>query len=143
MTNPADAPVPADPQRPQAGPTAPETAALLWRQDRQPSDTVVVATTAPDELLAKRIAHILVEESLVACAHVGAAVTSMYLWQGKLEGTDEVPLTFKTTAQALPALYARFAELHPYEIPEFLVLGVPVGSAAYLNWVAQSVQPRA
>lgn len=111
----------------------------LQRQDGAPTDTVMVLSTAPDLLLAKRIAHVLVEESLVACAQVGAPVTSMYLWQGNLEGCEEIPLSFKTIASVLPALYQRLCELHPYEIPEFLVVGVPAGSVAYLNWVAQNV----
>lgn len=110
----------------------------LRRQDGSPSDTVVVLTAVPDILLAKRIAHVLVEESLVACAQVGTGVTSMYLWQGQLEGVEEIPVSFKTTAGLLPALHARLDELHPYEIPEFLVLGVPAGSVSYLDWVIQS-----
>jgi len=113
----------------------------LRRQDRDPADTVVVLTTAPDELLAKRIAHHLVEESLVACAHVGPAVSAMYLWQGKLEGGEEYPLTLKTTADALPLLHDRLCSLHPYEVPEFLVLGVAAGSRSYLDWVAQATRP--
>lgn len=116
-------------------------AAPVVRQTGAPADTVVVLSTAPDALLAKRIAHVLVEESLVACAQVGAAMTAMYLWQGTLQGADEVPLTFKTTADALPALHARLCALHPYEIPEFVVLGVPAGSRAYLDWVAQATRP--
>ena len=116
-------------------------AAPVVRQAGAPTDTVVVLSTAPDELLAKRIAHVLVEESLAACAQVGPAMISMYLWQGELEGTDEIQLTFKTTADALPALYERLCALHPYEIPEFVVLGVPAGSRAYLDWVAQATRP--
>ncbi|WP_323018659.1 divalent-cation tolerance protein CutA [Castellaniella sp.] len=126
--------------RPSAGPDASAASGSirgLRRQDGAPTDAVVVLSTAPDVLLAKRIAHVLVEESLVACAQVGGAMTSMYLWQGKLEGCEEIPLSFKTTATVLPALYRRLCELHPYEIPEFLVLGVPAGSAAYLDWVIQ------
>lgn len=114
-------------------------AQALRRQDGAPTDTVVVLSTAPDVLLAKRIAHVLVEESLVACAQVGGAITSMYLWQGNLEGCEEIPLSLKTTAAALPALHRRLCELHPYEIPEFLALGAPAGSAAYLDWVAANV----
>lgn len=113
----------------------------LVRQDRAPTDTVLVLTTVPDALLASRIAHHLVEECLVACAHVGAPVTAMYLWQGKLDGGPEVPLTLKTTADALPQLHARLCALHPDEIPEFLVLGVAAGSQAYLSWVTQATRP--
>lgn len=128
--------------RPSADPdasVASEPVRGLRRQDGAPADAVVVLSTAPDVLLAKRIAHVLVEESLVACAQVGGTMTSMYLWQGKLEGCEEIPLSFKTTAAVLPALHRRLCELHPYEIPEFLVLGVPAGSAAYLDWVIQGV----
>jgi len=114
----------------------------LRRQAGMPSDTVVVLTTAPDELLAKRIAHVLVEESLAACVHLGAPGVSMYLWQGKLEGGDEVPLTIKTSAGRLPTLYARLRQLHPYEVPEFLVLGVQAGNAEYLDWVGQMTSAR-
>ena len=112
----------------------------LRRQDRDPRDTVIVLTMVPDELLAKRIAHHLVEESLVACAQVGAVATSMYLWHGKLEGGEEYPLTLKTTADALPRVYERLCSLHPYEIPEFLVLGVAAGSTSYLDWVAAATR---
>ncbi|MGB3836890.1 divalent-cation tolerance protein CutA [Castellaniella sp.] len=111
----------------------------LVQQTGTPEDVVVVCTTVPDLMLAKRIAHVLVEESLVACAQVGAVVTSMYLWQGKLEGGEEIPLSLKTTAAVLPALYQRLCTLHPYDVPEFLVLGVPAGSAAYLSWVQEAV----
>lgn len=113
----------------------------LVQQAGGPDDVVLVCTTVPDALLAKRIAHVLVEESLVACAQVGAAVTSMYLWQDKLEGGEEVPLSLKTTAAALPTLYQRLCTLHPYDVPEFLVLGVPAISTGYQAWVRDVVRP--
>ncbi|MER1967885.1 divalent-cation tolerance protein CutA [Castellaniella sp. GW247-6E4] len=117
---------------------APDAAekADLRTQGGGAADTVVVLSTAPDVLLAKRIAHILVEESLAACVHVGAPGVSMYLWQGKLEGGEEIPLTLKTTAARLTALHDRLRALHPYEVPEFLVLDVRAGAADYLDWVA-------
>lgn len=34
-------------------------------------DIVVVMTNAPDLLLAKRIAHLLIEERLAACVNIG------------------------------------------------------------------------
>lgn len=111
---------------------------VLLRQDGDPDDTVLVLTSVPDALLAKRIAHVLVEESLVACAQAGSPVVSMYLWQGRLEGGEEIPMSFKTTARVLPDLYRRLCQLHPYDVPEFLVQGIAAGSAAYLQWVRQS-----
>jgi periplasmic divalent cation tolerance protein len=34
----------------------------------------------------------------------------------------------------------RIRALHPYELPEILVLKVDGGSAPYLDWVAESVR---
>lgn len=107
----------------------------LRRQDGTPEDVVVVQSTIPDLILAKRIVHLLVEESLVACAHIGQPVTSMFVWDGELDGGEEIPITFKTAAAILPKLYDRYLQLHPYEIPEFLILPVVAGNITYLDWV--------
>ncbi len=104
-------------------------------------DIVVLLSNAPDLLLAKRIAHVLVEEHLAACVNLGPAGLSMYMWQGVLEGSEEIPLTMKTTLARAPALIARLGELHPYEVPEVLVLPVSGGSASYLAWVREQTRP--
>jgi periplasmic divalent cation tolerance protein len=44
----------------------------------------------------------------------------------------------KTTRDRVAAVEARVKELHPYELPEFLVLPA-TGSAAYLAWIGESV----
>ena len=45
-----------------------------------------------------------------------------------------------TTLERVPALEARLRELHPYELPEFLVIPATGGSEAYLAWVAEAVR---
>lgn len=104
-----------------------------------PQDIVLVLSNAPDQLLAKRIAHMLVEEGLAACVNLGAACLSMYMWEDRLEAAEEVPLTIKTTQAAVPALAARIAELHPYDVPEILVVPVTGGAQSYLDWVRGQV----
>ena len=98
-------------------------------------DIVLVISNAPDQLLAKRIAHVLVEDGLAACVNLGAPVLSIYHWQGQIEGADEVPIWIKTTAGQQHAVIQALAKLHPYEVPEIIVLPVIGGSALYLDWV--------
>jgi len=101
-----------------------------------PSDDVVlVVSHAPDLLLAKRIAHVLVEDGLAACVNLGAPVLSIYAWQGGIEGADEIPMWIKTTAARQEALVQALARLHPYEVPEILAIPVCGGLPAYLDWV--------
>lgn len=98
-------------------------------------DVVLVISNAPDLLLAKRIAHVLVEEGLAACVNLGAPVLSIYGWQGEVQGDAEIPMWIKTTAGRRGALMEALARLHPYEVPEILVLPVLDGAAPYLDWV--------
>ncbi|HEY9572225.1 MAG TPA: divalent-cation tolerance protein CutA [Pusillimonas sp.] len=102
---------------------------------------MLVLSNAPDMLLAKRIAHVLVEEHLAACVNLGAPGLSMYMWKGELDGGEEISITMKTTGARAPALMERLMQLHPYDVPEVLVLPVLGGSASYLEWVRTQVAP--
>ena len=63
----------------------------------------------------------LVDERLAACVNVHGPMTSIYRWKGAVEHEAERQLVIKTTRARLPALEARLRELHPYELPEFVV----------------------
>lgn len=95
----------------------------------------IVLTTIGDEAAAEVLARRLIEERLAACIHVGGALTSIYRWKGAVERETEHQLVIKTSRDRLGALEARIRELHPYELPEFIVLDVAAGSEAYLAWV--------
>ena len=101
---------------------------------------VLVLTTIGAETNAPALARTLVEERLAACVNVLPTMTSLYRWKGKVEEDREQQLVIKTTAERVSALEARLRELHPYELPEFLVLATSAGSSAYLTWVGESVR---
>jgi periplasmic divalent cation tolerance protein len=98
-------------------------------------DIVLVLVTCPDEDTAGSIAHALVDERLAACVNVTAQVRSIYRWQGKVEDARERLLIVKARSDRLKALAERLVELHPYEVPELLVLPIEQGLDAYLDWI--------
>lgn len=100
-------------------------------------DIVLVISNAPDLLLAKRIAHVLVEDGLAACVNLGAPILSIYRWEGEIEGAEEIPMWIKTTVGRQQALIDAIARLHPYDVPEIIVVPVLGGNAPYLNWVRE------
>lgn len=99
------------------------------------TDVVIVLTTIPVGAGADELATALVAEHLAACVNVCSPMTSVYRWKGELERAGECQLVIKTTRDRVAALEARLKALHPYELPELLVLSVEEGSAAYLEWV--------
>lgn len=100
------------------------------------TDLVVVLTTLPDDQRAEIVATTLVDERLAACVNVSAPIMSVYRWKGRVERGAERQLVIKTTRARAASLEARLRQLHPYELPEFVVLAVEGGSASYLGWVA-------
>jgi periplasmic divalent cation tolerance protein len=64
-------------------------------------------------------------------------VTSIYRWQGGIERASELLLLLKTRRALVPALLERAAELHPYEVPELVVLPVDAVANAYARWVTE------
>jgi len=97
----------------------------------------MVLTTLTDDERAEEFARIIVNERLAACVHVQAAGASFYRWKGSVERDVERQLIIKTTRQKVGALRERLATLHPYELPEFMVVSVAEGSAEYLGWVRE------
>ena len=100
---------------------------------------VIVLTTIGAGHDAGELAGQLVGERLAACVNVGAEMLSVYRWKGAVESDRERQLVVKTTEAMVPALMTRLRELHPYEVPELLVVPVVGGSDAYLAWVKESV----
>jgi periplasmic divalent cation tolerance protein len=101
---------------------------------------VIVLTTLGADADASAIARALVDERLAACVNVLPPMTSTYRWNGRVEEEREQQLVIKTAAARVDALEARLRELHPYEVPEFLVVRVDRGSEAYLSWLAESAK---
>ena len=100
---------------------------------------VIVLTTVGADADAAELARTLVEQRLVACVNIIGGVTSIYRWKEGVEQDDEQLLVMKTTQDLVLALQARLRELHPYELPEFVVIPVTGGSEAYLGWLCGSV----
>ena len=99
-------------------------------------ELILILTTMPDDARADGLAAALVGEKLAACVNVHGPMVSTYRWKGAVEREAERQIVIKTTRTRLPALEARLKTLHPYELPEWIVLGAEA-SAAYGRWVME------
>lgn len=99
---------------------------------------VMVLTTLPADADGAAFARRLVEERLAACVNLLSPMESIYRWEGNVELEPERQVVIKTCRERVPALWDLVRELHPYDMPEFLVLAIVDGNEAYLQWVAES-----
>lgn len=99
--------------------------------------TVYATFAGADE--AERIARVLVEERLAACANILGPCRAIYRWQGAIEQGDEVAVLFKTRADMADKLIARLGALHSYDVPAAVVWPIADALPAYAQWVRDEV----
>jgi periplasmic divalent cation tolerance protein len=102
------------------------------------SDFVVVFCTAPPDS-SGRLARLIVEERLAACVNI-SQVRSTFLWEGKVDEEAEDLLIIKTEDLLVNDIAARIRDVHPYELPEIVVLPIVGGDEGYLKWISESVR---
>jgi periplasmic divalent cation tolerance protein len=101
---------------------------------------LVLSNVPPDR--ADAIARSLVEERLAACINL-LPIRSMYRWNGAFAEDAEVTLLIKVAADRVTALTERLRLLHPYELPEILVLDIDAehSLSEYIAWVRTESTP--
>jgi len=99
----------------------------------------VVLCTCPDKDTARRLAALLVDESLAACVNILPGVTSVYRWEGRVETDSELLLVIKTSRERWDQLNVLLAAEHPYDVPEIVFLPLSHGLPAYLEWMRESL----
>ena len=100
---------------------------------------VVVLTTVGIGFDAGALAHALVEARVAACVNIVDRVRSVYRWQGKVEDDREQLLIIKSSTERVEALREELFRLHPYAVPEFVVLKMDGVSDAYREWLLGAV----
>ena len=100
---------------------------------------IVALSTCPDEVTARQIAETFVRERLAGCINRVSQVRSSYIWDGAVQDEPEILLIIKSTAERLPELERRLKELHPYDLPEFIVTRLDGGNEPYLDWIRRNV----
>lgn len=101
-------------------------------------NAIVVFITTPNRADAERLAQILVEQKLAACAQILPEIISVYRWQNRVERAAEVLLLVKTTSEKFAALEQSVRANHAYEVPEILAVPAAEVSQPYLKWLLEN-----
>ena len=106
------------------------------------TDKILVFSTCASQEEAEKLARLVVERGLAACASIVPNVHSYYRWQGAVETASEYMLMIKSARPQFAALSAAIERAHSYEVPEVLAVPVLAASAPYLAWLEASLSEK-
>lgn len=96
---------------------------------------ILILTSFSQKEDARSFSKQLLELKLIACATIISECESMYHWNNTIEITNEVQVVFKTIPQNVDEIFAICKEIHPYELPEFIVIDSTQSSNEYTQWI--------
>jgi periplasmic divalent cation tolerance protein len=99
-----------------------------------------VQTTAADVAVLQTIAKVLVENQLAACVQISGPLESHFIWNERLESSQEFLLTAKTAKDLFPNVQTTIETHHNYEVPEIIAWDIVNLSDRYRQWMLSQIR---
>ncbi|HRI04698.1 MAG TPA: divalent-cation tolerance protein CutA [Pyrinomonadaceae bacterium] len=96
---------------------------------------LVVFTTTPSTDEAETLAEAIVTAKLAACVQILPPMTSVYVWEGKLQREAGHLLLIKTLPEKWDDLLAYVTANHSYDVPEIVAIDAANVSGPYRAWL--------
>jgi len=101
---------------------------------------LLVFCTVNNESEAKHISHTIITKKLAACCTFIPGAISLYRWHSKVEESREILLLIKTSQKNYDQLEKEIKMLHSYEVPEIIAVNIEAASAAYVDWLLETME---
>lgn len=95
---------------------------------------ISIHTTTNSKSRASKIARLLLEKELCACAQI-SKIQSLYIWREKICEHKEFLLQIKSRADYFEEIAKIIKQNHNYQIPQILSLPVDSIESAYEDWL--------
>ena len=96
-------------------------------------------TTVSGADIATDLAEKIVAAKLAACVQILPQMTSVYVWEGKLQREPEFLMLIKTLPQKYDELEAFIKANHGYSVPEIAAIESKRVSGKYSRWMRQAL----
>lgn len=80
----------------------------------------ILYTTINTSQEAEILADLAITSKLSVCVNIIAGGKSIYLWNGRIEQSEEYYMVFKTTIDLIEELKDIITQNHPYDVPVIL-----------------------
>lgn len=107
------------------------------------NELLLIRINCPDNRVADAISEALISARLAPCTNREGPVTSTYVWEGKVERTEEWVLWVKALARHWGAIKTLARAHHPDDVPAILAVPLAHVTADFAKWVVDNSAPAA
>lgn len=100
---------------------------------------IILYTTVAQIEDARKIAQVLLDLRLIACAQIDGPIESIYRWKESVETSKEYRLSVKSTKDRATQVMETIQKHHPYEVAEIVGQSQEYCSTEYQNWIVEEV----
>ncbi|MBK8466543.1 MAG: divalent-cation tolerance protein CutA [Chloracidobacterium sp.] len=93
---------------------------------------IIVLTTVSNVDEGETLAH-------AACVQILPQMTSIYIWEGKVQKENEYLVLIKTLPEKWKELRDLITANHSYEVPEIIAIDAAEVSEQYLDWATKTL----
>lgn len=97
---------------------------------------LIVLTTVGNASEGEALAEKLVDAGLVACVQILPQMTSVYVWEGKLQKESEHLMLVKTLPEKWDEVREFITANHSYDVPEIVAIDSEKVSEPYQTWLS-------
>lgn len=87
---------------------------------------------------ARKVSRYLVQERYVACAQIIPWVESVFMWNNKLDTSQESKIVLKTRFENYEKIREIIERNCKYEVPEITWMRIDGGNKLYMDWLVES-----
>lgn len=100
---------------------------------------LIVLTTVSTSTEAEALAEKIVTQKLAACVQILPPMTSVYVWEEKLQKESEHLLLIKTLPEKYGEVEAFIFANHSYDVPEIIAIRADRVGEPYLKWLNETL----
>lgn len=104
------------------------------------ASVALVYSTHPSAEQARLSADALINSKLAACCTILPGAESHYVWNGAREQSAEWVMLSKVPCASATIAMETLRQMHPYECPAILQVGVDGGNPAFVAWVEKTIE---
>lgn len=99
------------------------------------SNLVLVYITFSNLKEAKTISEELLNEKLIVCVNIFPEVSSLYLWEGKINSNCEIVAIMKSRNDQTDKIVEKIEAMHSYDQPAVVIIPIGKANKSFTNWV--------